>query len=136
MTATQHGTRVQRHPIRGGFYGLLIGISVAIYFVLFAVTPFRISTLVTIVVIGAVVGALWGSVAPAKKLDQPAPNEHAFGSVFTSSQQEGPPPTYEDTFGRATPATDDGAFGAGPADQPAEGSTPAEGDGDRPPPAV
>ncbi len=115
MTATQHGTRVQRHPIRGGFYGLLIGASVAIYLVLFAVTPFRISTLVTIVVIGAVVGALWGSVAPAKKLDEPAPNEHAFGSVFTSSAAQGPPPTYEETYGRATQATDDGAFGAGTA---------------------
>lgn len=117
MTATQHGTRVQRHPIRGGFYGLLIGISVAIYLVLFAVTPFRISTLVTIVVIGAVVGALWGSVAPAKKLDEPAPNEHAFGSVFTSSAQQGPPPTYEDTFGTGMQADDDGAFGAGAPEQ-------------------
>ena len=113
MTATQHGVRVQRHPIRGGLYGLLLGLSVAIYLILFAVTPFRISTVVTVVVIGVVVGGLWGAFAPAKKGDGPDPNEHAFGSVFTSAADEGPPPTYEDTFGRTAPTGDDGAFGAG-----------------------
>ena len=114
MTATQHGVRVQRHPIRGGFYGLLLGLSVAIYLILFAVTPFRISTVVTVVVIGVVVGALWGGFAPAKKGDGPNPNEHAFGSVFTSSADEGPGPTYEEKFGTTSQVTDDGAFGAVP----------------------
>ena len=111
-TAPQHGTRVQRHPVRGGFYGILIGLSVSIYLILLAVTPYRISTILTIVVVGAVVGALWGTVAPAKKLDTPEPSSHAFGSVFTSSADQGPTPTYEETFGSPTPSVDDGAFGA------------------------
>lgn len=116
MTATQHGVRVQRHPIRGGFYGLLLGLSVAIYLILFAVTPFRISTVVTVVVIGVVVGGLWGAFAPAKKGDGPNPDEHAFGSVFTSSADEGPVPTYEEQFGTTAQVADDGAFGAGASD--------------------
>lgn len=116
MTATQHGVRVQRHPIRGGFYGLLLGLSVAIYLVLFAVTPFRISTMVIVVVVGVVVGGLWGAFAPAKKGDGPDPNEHAFGSVFTSSADEGPPPSYEETYGTKAQPADDGAFGAGAPD--------------------
>lgn len=117
MTATQHGVRVQRHPMRGGFYGLLLGLSVAIYLVLFAVTPFRISTLVIIVVIGVVVGGLWGAFAPAKKGDGPNPDEHAFGSVFTSAADEGPGPSYEEKFGSTVQAAaDDGAFGAAASD--------------------
>ena len=128
MTATQHGLRVQRHPIRGGFYGLLLGLSVAIYLVLFAVTPFRISTVVTVVVIGVVVGGLWGAFAPAKKGDGPNPNEHAFGSVFTSSADEGPGPTYEEKFGTPAPATDDGAFGAGTVDSDGGGGDGGGGD--------
>ncbi|MEM7288110.1 MAG: hypothetical protein AAF480_17295 [Actinomycetota bacterium] len=130
MTATQRGVRVQRHPIRGGFYGLLLGISVAIYLVLFAVTPFRISTLVTIVVIGVVVGVLWGAFAPAKKGEGPNPNEHAFGSVFTSSADQGPPPTYEDTFGSKVQAADDGAFGAGAEADASGEDAAADGGGD------
>lgn len=129
MTATQHGVRVQRHPIRGGFYGLLLGLSVAIYLVLFAVTPFRISTIVTVVVIGVVVGGLWGAFAPAKKGDGPDPNEHAFGSVFTSSADEGPPPSYEETYGTKAQQSDDGAFGAGAPDAGDAGGDGGGGDG-------
>lgn len=58
---------VQRHPLRGAAYGTLLGIGVAIYLVLFAITPFRISTLVIVIVVTAIVGALWGAFAPAKR---------------------------------------------------------------------
>jgi hypothetical protein len=118
-------SRVQRFPIRGGIYGLMIGLSAAIYLVLFAVTPFRIQTLIVIAVAGLLVGALWGSVAPARKSDGVPPSTSAFGSTFTRSEdfEGGPPPSYEDAFGTPAPERDDGSFGTG--DQPPEGSDPA-----------
>lgn len=107
-------TRVQRHPIRGFVFGTFVGLSVAIYLVLFSVTPFRIATLVAVVVIGGLLGALWGSVAPAKKLTAVPPTTAAFGTTYVSSGDvdRGPSPTYEDTFGRPQPVDDDGSFGA------------------------
>ncbi len=116
---TPQDTRVQRHPVRGGFYGLMLGLGVAIYLVILAVTPFRISTMVTVVVVGIVVGALWGAFAPAKKLTDMPPMASSYGSTFTRRETDEPPPTYEQAFPKgATGETvqaepvDDGAFGA------------------------
>lgn len=96
-------TRVKRHPIRGAFYGALVGIGVAIYLVLFAVTPFQISTVVTVVAIAAGVGLLWGTLAPAKKLDNAPPMRPGAGETFArkAGAEDEAPATYEETFGAA-----------------------------------
>lgn len=131
MTSTTSApeTQVQRHPIRGGLYGISLGIGVAIYLILFAVTPFRISTLVTIVVIGAVVGIAWGLLAPAKRLDGVPASASAFGTTFTRSDDvdHGPAATYEQEFGVDTESRDDGAFGAPAPDDRAFGAPPPDG---------
>ena len=44
-------SNVQRHPVRGGLYGLLLGLGVAIYLVLFSVTPFSLTTMALVVVV-------------------------------------------------------------------------------------
>ncbi|MDH3755750.1 MAG: hypothetical protein OEU32_17950 [Acidimicrobiia bacterium] len=61
-------TVVQRHLVRGGLYGLLLGIGAAIYTVLFSVIPFGDWVPLAIVIVaGVVVGLLWAGLAPAKK---------------------------------------------------------------------
>ncbi len=114
-----HDTRVERHPGLGGFYGLMLGLGVAIYLVIFSVTPFRISTMVTVVVVGIVVGALWGAFAPAKKLTDMPRRSTSYDGTFARREPEEAPPTYEQAFPKgpaaeAEPAepVDDGAFGA------------------------
>ncbi|MGI9623168.1 MAG: hypothetical protein ACR2PK_10060, partial [Acidimicrobiales bacterium] len=105
-------TRVNRHPIRGAMYGISTGIGVAMYLVLFSVTPFRWETIIVILVLGMILGALWGSLAPAKKPEGPAPTGYAFGSNIPREDTDGPAPTYEESFGTTTPVSDDGSFGA------------------------
>ena len=120
MTATAQ-TTVQRRPIRGGFYGLLLGIGAAIELVLFSVTTFSITTMIMVVAIGVVVGIVWGLVAPSKKAKGAPPNSRAFGSTYTQDVDTGPSPTYEAEFNAPVEAEsapvevkDDGAFGLGP----------------------
>ena len=126
-TAVHAEMKIKRRPIRGAIYGLLLGLGVAVELVLFSVLRFSWAAIITVTVIGVVVGIIWSLIAPAKKAHGPNPNEHAFGSVFTSSADEGPPPTYEETFGSTRPQTsDDGAFGAGSP----EAAPPDDGGGD------
>ena len=144
MTTASMDTRVKRHPFRGAFYGALLGIGVAIYLVLFAVTPFSISTMITVVAIAAGVGLLWGTLAPAKKLDNAPPMRPGVGETFArkAGAEDEAAPTYEDTFGtsahaapgqvsadpEATPGhaaeeiLDDSAFGAEVVDDSAFGA--------------
>jgi hypothetical protein len=67
-------SNVQRHPVRGGLYGLLLGLGVAIYLVLFSVTPFSLTTMALVVVVVIALGAAWGAFAPPKRSgDEPLP---------------------------------------------------------------
>lgn len=117
MTTAAHAQmRIRRRPIRGAFYGLLAGAGIAVELVLFAVLRFSWASIIVVTAVGVVVGILWSLVAPAKKADPPNPNEHAFGSVFSSSVDAAPAPTYEEAFGaKSGGPADDGAFGAGAA---------------------
>lgn len=59
---------VTRHPIRGALYGLLLGFSVAVYLILFAVIAFGDWVpLIIVVVAGMVVGIAWALLAPPKR---------------------------------------------------------------------
>ena len=72
-------TKMKRHPIRGGLYGLLLGLSAA-YFAFFQFAMFGFDTLgsvitkfVVIILGGVVVGIVWAYVAPPKRARGPAP---------------------------------------------------------------
>lgn len=56
-----------RHPIRGFIWGILMGAGSTLLLMVFSVIPLSIPSLITYTVVGAVVGALWGSFAPPKK---------------------------------------------------------------------
>lgn len=58
---------LKRHPIRGFIWGILMGAGVTLLLMVFSVIPLSIPSLITYTVVGAVVGALWGSFAPPKK---------------------------------------------------------------------
>ncbi len=81
MTTTIDATRpsepaqiVTKHPIRGAIWGLLLGLSIAIYAVLFAIIPFGDwIPLGLCVVAGVGLGVLWAYVAPAKGPTEPPP---------------------------------------------------------------
>lgn len=94
-------TRVQRHPVSGALNGAMVGLSVAIYRVLFSVEPFMYETIGRITAIGAAIGLLWGVLAPARKVKDVAPPFASYSPVFTrsASAEEEALPTYEATFG-------------------------------------
>lgn len=113
---------IKRHPIRGGLYGLILGLGVAIYLVIFSVTPFSVSTAIVVTAIGLVVGILWGLFAPAKKPKGAGPTDE-YQPAFSRAADDHAAPTYEETFsaGKHAAGPDDGdaIFGA-PAPTPPE----------------
>lgn len=77
-TAPTAAKEVRRHPIRGALWGLLLGIGIAIYAVLFALIPFGDwLPLLLLVLAGVGIGLLWAYFAPAKepKDGPPEPDE-------------------------------------------------------------
>jgi hypothetical protein len=70
---TEPETATRRHPVRGGLYGLCLGIGAAIYLIIFSLVPFDVVTSVVVAAAGVVVGILWGLFAPARKPDGPPP---------------------------------------------------------------
>ncbi len=84
-------SNLQRHPVRGGLYGLLLGLGVAIYLVLFAITPFSLTTMAIIVVVGIALGAAWGAFAPPKRSgDEPLPGRAAGVGASVPLDDAGP----------------------------------------------
>ena len=70
---------IKRHPVRGGLFGLMLGISAA-YFLYFQFAVFGFDTVgavttrfVIIILVGVVVGVIWAYVAPPKAPKEPAP---------------------------------------------------------------
>lgn len=64
---------VNRHPIRGGLWGLMMGIGLALALIGFAVIAAGTLTPYVVTLGGVVVGVLWGFFAPAKSPNGPAP---------------------------------------------------------------
>ena len=62
-----------RHPIRGALYGFLIGLGAALFLIGRAVIALGTITPIVVIVIGVVLGILWGSFAPAKGAKEPTP---------------------------------------------------------------
>jgi len=70
---------IKRHPVRGGLFGLMLGISAA-YFLYFQFAVFGFDTVgavatrfVIIILVGVIVGVIWAYVAPPKAAKEPAP---------------------------------------------------------------
>ena len=70
---TEPETATRRHPVRGGLYGLCLGIGAAIYLIIFSVVPFDVVISIVVAAAGLVVGIVWGLFAPARKPDGPPP---------------------------------------------------------------
>ena len=70
-------TTTNRHPIRGAFWGLILGLGVFVYLTLvFPVIPLESVTQVAtqgVIVIVMVLSVLWGLYGPAKAPKGPAP---------------------------------------------------------------
>ena len=64
-------SKVKRHPIRGGIWGLIAGLGVAIALIGQAIIAAGTLTPWIITAAGLVVGVLWGMFGPAKKPKQP-----------------------------------------------------------------
>ena len=58
---------LQRHPIRGFIWGLVTGAGVGLLLMVFSIVPLSIPNLIVSTVVVAVLGALWGMLAPPKK---------------------------------------------------------------------
>ncbi|HEY5135672.1 MAG TPA: hypothetical protein VIJ41_07770 [Candidatus Nanopelagicales bacterium] len=58
-----------RHPVRGFFAGLFLGVGAALLLFVFGVLPFTLVMLGIITVIGIVVGIVLAFVAPARSSD-------------------------------------------------------------------
>ncbi len=118
MTATHAETNLKRHPIRGAFYGLLLGVGAAIYLVIFAVTPFSVATTGIVIGLCMVLGIAWGAFAPAKQPGTVPPARTSLGSTFAraAGAEDTASESYEATFGEPAPAAaeppaDDAAVG-------------------------
>jgi hypothetical protein len=117
MTATHAPeTVLKRHPISGILFGAMLGIGVAIYLVLFSITPFEWATIGIVVGVGAVLGFLWGMFAPAKQVREMPQADHQ--PMFTRVSPDDPnPASYEQAFGSSTSSR--GAFAADSSPAPA-----------------
>lgn len=70
----EHHQVVTKHRIRGALWGLLLGLSIAIYTVLFSIIAFGDwLPLIGCVLVGVIVGVLWASFAPPKRTKKPLP---------------------------------------------------------------
>lgn len=59
---------IRRHPIRAAVYGVLLGLSAAIYLLLFSVIRFgEWVPLAVVVAAGLVIGVVWAYLAPPRK---------------------------------------------------------------------
>jgi hypothetical protein len=68
LTVQSPSGQLQRHPVRGGLFGLLLGLGVAIYLMIFSIAPLLEYTIPIVAVVGCtVLGVLWAYIAPAKK---------------------------------------------------------------------
>ena len=114
-TMTSDTTReqvVKKHPVRGAIWGVLLGCSLAVYAVLFAVIPFTDWVpLGLVVVAGVAIGVAWAYLAPAKKAKGGPPP-----SVADAEQPQDAFPASEESM------SDDGPLGSVPADDVAPGT--------------
>ena len=62
---------IKKRPVRGGIWGLLFGLGVALLLIAFNVIAFGTMPPYVVAVLGVVAGVLWGIYGPAKGSDEP-----------------------------------------------------------------
>jgi len=72
-TFTPGETVTKKHPIRGFFWGLMLGLGGAVVAVVTTLVTLSLMTVIAIVVVGVLIGILWGTFAPAKAPKGPEP---------------------------------------------------------------
>ncbi|MEO1055802.1 MAG: hypothetical protein AAFY28_02690 [Actinomycetota bacterium] len=85
--ARAHATEaVDYHLVRGALWGLLLGVGVAVYLVLFAVVAFGDWLILGgAVLAGVIVGLVWARLAPPKRGDGPPPTATSSPAVPTAA---------------------------------------------------
>ena len=66
MTESSTTQSVETHPIRGAVWGLLLGLGLAIYLILFKIIAIGLVVPIVVIVCSAAVGAAWGRFAPPR----------------------------------------------------------------------
>ena len=62
---------VKKRPVRGGVWGLFLGLGLALLLIAYNVIALGTLTPYVVLVLGIVVGVLWGVYGPAKGSDEP-----------------------------------------------------------------
>jgi hypothetical protein len=134
-TITSSTTReqvVKKHPVRGAIWGLLLGFSLAVYAVLFAIIPFTDWVpLILVALVGVAIGVAWAYLAPAKQPKggpPPAIDDRTSAADLDADEDATRPLHPSPTAG--TEPDDDGATGGTSEDVggAAGDSSPAAGD--------
>ncbi len=66
MTETSASQSIERHPIRGAFFGLLLGLGLAIYLILFKIISLGLVVPIVVIALSVLAGAAWGRFAPPR----------------------------------------------------------------------
>ena len=111
-------TDVQRRPIRGGLWGILLGLGLALLALNSKIISLSIVSLALVTVIGIVLGAAWGMFAPARPPKGPAPvgdapvgdapaGDAPAGDAPVGEPGDGAPPVGDTESGESVPAPAD-----------------------------
>ena len=101
-------TDVQRRPIRGGLWGILLGLGLALLALNSKIISLSIVSLALVTVIGIVLGVAWGMFAPARPPKGPAPvGDAPAGDAPVGEPGDGAPPVGDTESGESVPAPAD-----------------------------
>ena len=73
MYTTPDGQTVKRHPIRGFFWGLLMGLGITVLLIITNTISIGTITSFLVLIFSALFGIIWGLFAPPKKAKGQAP---------------------------------------------------------------
>jgi hypothetical protein len=66
MTETSTAQLVERHPVRGAIWGLILGLGLAIYLIMFKVITIGAVIPIVVIVLSIGAGIAWGKFAPPR----------------------------------------------------------------------
>ena len=66
MTEPSSTQSIETHPIRGALWGLLLGLGLATYLILFKIIAIGLVVPVAVIVFTVAIGAAWGRFAPPR----------------------------------------------------------------------
>ena len=128
MGAEMTATAVKKHPVRGLFWGLFMGVGLALILIGRGVIAFGdTASFVIVVLLGMVISVLWSMFGPAKKPKGPPPSGSAAASAAPAASTGSGVASEQADDGRdespAEPATDPNAFAPPQSQSSAESAT-------------